>query len=62
MLKTKMLPMPSSKPRVVIYMEPDQLSFLKDWAKKERRTVNNLVSMLVDDAITKKQVEENNTK
>jgi len=49
--------MPSSKPRVVIYVEPEQLEFLKSWAKNERRSVNNLVLMLVDDAITKKQTE-----
>jgi len=39
-------------------MEPEQLIFLKDWAKKEHRTVSNLVLMLVDDAIAKKQTEE----
>jgi len=50
--------MPSTKNRVVIYVDPDNLDFLKKWAKEDHRTVSNLVSMLVDEAIKNKQTDK----
>jgi hypothetical protein len=50
--------MPSKKPKVMIYLDPEKLDFLKKWAESEHRTVNNLITMLLDQAITTKQEDK----
>ncbi|QIR41881.1 hypothetical protein HCG51_34950 (plasmid) [Tolypothrix sp. PCC 7910] len=50
--------MPSKKPRVMVYLDPDQHEFLKEWAENEHRTVNNLITMLLEQAIEKKKGEK----
>lgn len=46
--------MPSKKPRVVIYLNEETKVILDKWAEDERRTVNNLVNLLIEDAIVTK--------
>ncbi len=53
-----LLTMPSKKPKVMIYLDPDKLEFLKQWAESEHRSVNNLITMLLDYAIADKQGNE----
>ncbi|MBD2616110.1 hypothetical protein H6G94_33535 [Nostoc punctiforme FACHB-252] len=50
--------MPSKKPRVMVYLDPDKHEFLKEWAEDEHRTVNNLITMLLEQAIDKKKEEK----
>jgi hypothetical protein len=50
-----LLVMPSKKPKVMIYLDPDKLEALKKWAESEHRSVNNLITMLLDKAIESKQ-------
>lgn len=47
--------MPSKKPRVVIYLSEEIKAELDKWAEDERRTVNNLVSILIEDALHSKR-------
>ncbi|WYM01826.1 MAG: hypothetical protein HEQ19_22265 [Gloeotrichia echinulata CP02] len=47
--------MPSKKPKVMIYLDPEKLETLKKWAEDEHRTVNNLIVMLLDKAIASKE-------
>jgi hypothetical protein len=47
--------MPSKKPRVVIYLNEETKADLDKWAIDERRTVNNLVNVLIEDALDKKK-------
>ena len=46
--------MPSKKPRVVIYLNEETKIVLDKWAEDERRTVNNLINLLIEDAIVTK--------
>ncbi len=46
--------MPSKKPRVVIYVNEETKAVLDKWAEDERRTVNNLINLLIEDAIITK--------
>ncbi|WP_207713962.1 hypothetical protein [Scytonema sp. UIC 10036] len=39
----------------MIYLDQEKLNFLKGWAESEHRSVNNLITMLLDQAITAKQ-------
>ncbi|MUG91307.1 hypothetical protein F7734_01920 [Scytonema sp. UIC 10036] len=43
--------MPSAKPRITIYIDDEDLTFLRDWAEREDRSVNNLVLRLIKTAI-----------
>lgn len=43
--------MPTKKPRLVLYMNPDILSKLQEWAKDERRTPANLAIYLIEKAL-----------
>lgn len=52
-----LLVMPSKKPKVMIYLDPEKLDILKNWAESEHRSVNNLITMLLDQAIAVKQGE-----
>jgi len=47
--------MPSKKPRVVIYLEPEMNDFLREWAEDERRTLNNLITLLLEKAAEEKK-------
>ncbi|BAY95820.1 MULTISPECIES: ribbon-helix-helix domain-containing protein [unclassified Tolypothrix] len=47
--------MPSKKPRVVIYLDPEMNEFLRQWAEDERRTLNNLITVLLEKAVTDKK-------
>jgi hypothetical protein len=47
--------MPSTKPRVVIYLDEETLDKLKSWAEEERRTVNNLVKIFIEDALASRE-------
>jgi hypothetical protein len=47
--------MPSKKPKVMIYFDPDKLEKLKKWAEAEHRTVNNLITKLLDEALVKQE-------
>jgi hypothetical protein len=47
--------MPSTKPRVVVYLDEETLEKLKRWAEEDRRTVNNLVKIFIEDAIASKE-------
>ncbi|MBW4558717.1 MAG: hypothetical protein KME59_22865 [Trichormus sp. ATA11-4-KO1] len=52
--------MPSTKPRVVVYLDEETLDKLKAWAEEERRTVNNLVKIFIEDAIANKEKKQSN--
>ncbi|MEA5505000.1 hypothetical protein VB735_18190 [Halotia wernerae UHCC 0503] len=52
--------MPSTKPRVVVYLDEETLDKLKAWAEEERRTVNNLVKIFIEDAIANKEQKHSN--
>jgi len=52
--------MPSTKPRVVVYLDEETLDKLKAWAEEERRTVNNLVKIFIEDAISNKEQKQSN--
>lgn len=54
--------MPSTKPRVVVYLDEETLDKLKAWAEEERRTVNNLVKIFIEDAIANKEQKQSNQK
>lgn len=43
--------MPSKKPRVMIYLEEREKEELDKWAKDEHRTVNNVITILVEQAL-----------
>ncbi|MEC4816113.1 MAG: hypothetical protein SAK29_23005 [Scytonema sp. PMC 1069.18] len=43
--------MPTAKPRITIYIDEEDLSFLRVWAEREDRSVNNLVLRLIKQAI-----------
>lgn len=43
--------MPSKKPRVVVYLSEEIKAELDKWAEDDRRTVNNLVNILIEDAL-----------
>ncbi len=47
--------MPSKKPKVMIYIDLEKLDYLREWAEKEHRSVNNLITMLLDEMITNHQ-------
>ncbi|MFL9458068.1 hypothetical protein AB0756_39525 [Tolypothrix campylonemoides VB511288_2] len=51
--------MPSTKPRVVIYLDKETLEKLKSWAAEERRTVNNLVKIFIENALADKSKGKN---
>ncbi len=47
--------MPSKKPRVMVYLSEEDKTDLDKWAKEERRTVNNLITLLIEDALSKRR-------
>lgn len=44
--------MPSTKPRVTIYLNEPDKDYLNQWAKDDRRTVNNIVAILIEQALS----------
>ena len=51
------IPVPTNKPRLVLYMNPEILEALKEWAENERRTPSNLAIYLIEKALEQKQGE-----
>lgn len=47
--------MGSKKPKVMIYLSEEQKEQLDSWAKQEKRSVSNLVGLLVDQALQARQ-------
>ena len=43
--------MTTKKPKVTIYLSEEQKADLDNWAKSQKRSVSNLVSFLVDQAL-----------
>ena len=43
--------MPSKRPKVMIYLSEEMKAELSAWAKQEKRSVSNLVTLLVEDAL-----------
>jgi metal-responsive CopG/Arc/MetJ family transcriptional regulator len=41
----------TKKPKISIYLSEEQKGELDEWAKEEKRSVSNLISVLVDDAL-----------
>lgn len=50
--------MPSSKLRLVLYLEPELLEKIKKWAKEERRPAANWVVYLVEKVIEEKEQQQ----
>lgn len=47
--------LPTNKPRLVLYMNPDKLAELQEWAKDERRSPSNLAIYLIEKTLEKRQ-------
>jgi hypothetical protein len=45
--------MATKKPKVSIYLSEEQKEALEAWAKREKRSISNLISVLVDEALEK---------
>jgi hypothetical protein len=45
----------TKKPKVSIYLSDEQKNALEDWAKREKRSISNLISVLVDEALEKQK-------
>lgn len=45
--------MATKKPKISIYLSDEQKEALEDWAKREKRSISNLISVLVDEALEK---------
>jgi hypothetical protein len=43
--------MPSNKPRVVVYLADEDKAELDQWAKEEKRTVNNVITILIEQGL-----------
>ena len=50
--------MTTKKPRLTIYLTQEKRDFLEEWATKDKRTLSNLVGLLIDEAVEKKQAIE----
>lgn len=50
--------MPTKKKRVTIYLEDEHAEALKEWAENKRRTINSLIALILEVAITDKSVKE----
>ncbi len=47
--------MATNKPRLTIYLLPEQKQYLEEWAEEDKRTLTNLVGMLLDKCIEERQ-------
>lgn len=54
----KILAVATKKPKISIYLSDDQKTALEDWAKREKRSISNLISVLVDEALEKQKAED----
>ncbi len=50
--------MTTKKPRLTIYLSQEKRDYLEQWAEKDKRSLSNLVGLLIDEAIEKHQEEE----
>jgi hypothetical protein len=51
--------MTTKKPRLTIYLSQEKRDYLEQWAVKDKRTLSNLVGLLIDEAIERNQKEIN---
>ena len=54
--------MTTRKPRLTIYLTPEKKQYLEEWAEKDKRTLTNLVGLVLDEAMEKRQQEERKNK
>jgi hypothetical protein len=54
--------MTTRKPRLTIYLTPERKQYLDEWAEADKRTLTNLVGLLLDEAIEKRQKEKEKAK
>ncbi len=47
--------MTTKKPRLTIYLTQEKRTYLEQWAEKDKRTLSNLVGLLIDEAIEQRQ-------
>ena len=50
--------MATKKPRLTIYLETQRKEYLEQWAKSEKRTLTNLVGLILDEAIDRRREAE----
>lgn len=50
--------MATRKPRVTVYIEPECKKHLKEWATEEKRTLNNLITVILEEAVERKLQSE----
>ena len=60
--KRTLLAMTTRKPRLTIYLTPEKKQYLEEWAEKDKRTLTNLVGLVLDEAMEKRQQEESKAK
>jgi hypothetical protein len=53
--------MTTRKPRLTIYLSPEKKQYLEEWAEADRRTLTNLVGLLLDEAMERRQQEKEET-
>jgi hypothetical protein len=54
--------MTTKKPRLTIYLTQEKRTYLEKWAEKDKRTLSNLVGLLIDEAIEERQEKEQDKK
>jgi hypothetical protein len=54
--------MTTKKPRLTIYLTQEKRDYLEQWSEKDKRTLSNLVGLLIDEAIERRQKEEKKDK
>ena len=54
--------MATKKPRLTIYLSPNQKQYLEAWAEEDSRTLTNLVGMLINKAIEERQMSKEKEK
>ena len=50
--------MTTKKPRLTIYLSEEQRDYLEKWSLEEKRTMSNLVGLLIDHAIKERESEK----
>ncbi len=50
--------MTTRKPRLTIYLTTEKKQYLDEWAASDKRTLTNLVGLLLDEAIERRQKEK----
>ncbi len=55
--------MATKKPKISIYLESDeQKQALEEWCKEEKRSISNLVSFIIDQALTSRNAAKRKIK